>query len=221
MSRNFLTLSLCAAASALVFAACATTAPETDSASTGEIVAPEELSKFALAMETVDQLEANGNTQTAIDRLTQLLGDDTLKDSERAIILSRRGQLRSGPNGYDLWGAIGDYRQVLDDYPATPEAIIVQPMLDVANGEATSLNSLLELPETSRTQRFQALFRLGQHDDALDLMLSSGLQPKNDYLIAMYQIGYLCAGEDQTGPAYSAIEPDGTRRELRFCDFGK
>ena len=93
--------------------------------------------------------------------------------------------------------------------------------LDIANGEATSLLGVLERPETPRNARFGSHFRLGQHNEALDLMLSSNLKPDNDQLIAMYQIGYLCSGDDQTGPAYDAVEPDGTARELRFCDFGK
>lgn len=221
MTHNIFSLGMMAAASVLVLSACATTEPVAPETETSEVVAPEELSAFALAMGTVDRLEANGNTQTAIDRLTQLLGDDALSDEERAMVLSRRGQLRSGPNGYDLWGAISDYEQVMDEYPGSTQAVIVRPMLDTARGEATSLNGLIAQPETSRTQRFQAYFRLGQHDEALDLMLSSNLQPAEEYLTAMYQIGYLCEGEDQTGPSYNAIAADGSRLELRFCDFGK
>ena len=96
-----------------------------------------------------------------------------------------------------------------------------QSVLDGARGKATSLNAILERPESTRTQRFDALFALGQHDDALELMLSTGLQPNNDQLVALYQIGHLCVGDEQTGPVYNASEPDGTERELRFCDFGK
>ena len=37
----------------------------------------------------------------------------------------------------------------------------------------------------------------------------------------MYQIGYLCEGDELTGRSYDAVEPDGTNHALRFCDFGK
>jgi len=223
MTRIF----LIATASALTLAACTTTpepaaptAPVTVPAET-EIVVPPTLSAVELAMGTVDELVAGGNTQTAIDRLTQLLGDATLTDEEKASVLARRGDLRASPEGYDLYGAISDYGQLLEAYPTSDAAADTQGKLDLANGEATTLNGLLDRPETPRGQRFTSHFRLGQHNEALDLMLSSGLVPDNEHLIAMYQIGYLCAGEDQTGPVYNATEPDGTPRELRFCDFGK
>jgi len=209
--------------SALVLSACAT-APVADPVPdtvAEEIVAPVELSPYDLALQTVDDLVASGNTQTAIDRLTQLLRSPDITDDQRAAALSRRGELRYSDDGYDVWGAIADLQNVTEAYPDSPSAAEATAMLGIARGEATSLNSLLEQPETSRTQRFQSLLRLGQHDDALDLMLSSNLQPKNDELIAMFQIGYLCVGEDQTGPIYNAVEANGEPLELRFCDFGK
>ena len=221
MIRTFLT----ATASALVFAACATTTPTVETPveqpEVAEVEVPPALTPVELAMTTVDELVAAGNTQTAIDRLTQLLGDASLTPDESASILLRRGDLRNSAEGYDLMGAISDYGQLLDKYPASSAATEVRSLLDTANGEATSLNFLLAQPETPRGQKFKTHFRLGQHNEALDLMLSSGLKPDNEHLIAMYQIGYLCSGEDQTGPAYQAVEPDGTPRELRFCDFGK
>lgn len=225
MNRKLFSASLSAALGALTLAACATTVSEPAitpiEPETTEVVAPDEASAVELAMGTVDELVAAGNTQTAIDRLTQLLGKADLTDAERAAVLNRRGTLRASASGFDLMGGIGDLGQVAGLVPGTDLATEASAALDIANGEATSLNFLLQQPETPRTQKFETLFRLGEHNDALDLMLSSGLKPDNEYLIAMYQIGYLCAGEDQTGPAYNAVEPDGTTRELRFCDFGK
>jgi hypothetical protein len=186
-----------------------------------EIVAPVEVSDFDRANQTVDDLVASGNTQTAVNRLSQLLRNDAITDDQRAATLLRRGQLRYSDDGYDVWGAIEDFESVSTTYPESASAAGAQSVLDIARGEATSLNGLLERPETSRTQRFQSLLRLGQHDDALDLMLSSNLQPKNEELIAMFQIGYLCVGDDQTGPVYNAVEANGQPLELRFCDFGK
>lgn len=215
-----------ATTSALVLAACTTTTEIEEPSiavepATAEIIIPPTLSAVDLAMGTVDELVVAGNTQTAIDRLTQLLGDARLTDNEKASVLARRGDLRSSAEGYDLMGAIADYGQVLETYPTSAAANGLQIKLDAANNEATSLNGLLNRPETARSQRFSSFFRLGQHNEALDLMLSSGLRPDNNSLIAMYQIGYLCSGDDQTGPSYNAVEPDGTPRELRFCDFGK
>jgi len=186
-----------------------------------EIVAPVELSDYDRAFKTVDELVADGNTSTAINRMSQLLRSDTITDNQRAAALLRRGELRYSDDGYDVWGAIADFETVSDAYPDSASAVEARSVLDIARGEATSLNGLLERPETSRTQRFQSLLRLGQHDDALDLMLSSNLQPKNEELIAMFQIGYLCVGDDQTGPVYNAVEANGEPLELRFCDFGK
>lgn len=186
-----------------------------------EIVAPAEVSDFDRANQTVDDLVASGNTQTAVNRLSQLLRNDAITDDQRAATLLRRGQLRYSDDGYDVWGAIEDFESVSATYPNSASAAEAQKVLDIARSEATSLNGLLERPQTSRTQRFQSLLRLGQHDDALDLMLSSNLQPKNEELIAMFQIGYLCVGDDQTGPIYNAVEANGQPLELRFCDFGK
>lgn len=218
-------LLLSATASALILAACATSAPDVvspvETPASVEPIVPVAPSRIELAMGTVDTLVADGNTQTAIDRLTQLLGDETLAPDDTASVLLKRADLRASGQGYDLMGAISDYTQVLDNYSTSSAAGSARQKLDVANGEATSLNFLLAQPETSRSQRFESHFRLGQHNEALDLMLSSGLIPDNDDLIAMYQIGYLCSGETQTGPVYNALEPDGTPRELRFCDFGK
>lgn len=217
---------LIATASGLALAACETTTPIAPTPApverpAPEVIAPVTQSPVALAMGTVDSLVSAGNTQTAIDRLTQLLGDASLSDNDKASIIARRAELRASPAGYDLSGAIFDYGQLVDLYSESPVSVDAQAKLDAANGEATSLNFLLAQPETPRAQKFESHFRLGQHDEALDLMLSSGLKPSNEYLIAMYQIGYLCTGDEQTGPAYSAVEPDGTPRELRFCDFGK
>lgn len=207
----------------VIVSACATPVVETPivetPVETAEIV--ETVSEFDRALATADELVEAGNTPTAIDRLTQLLGDASLTDKERAIAHFERGQLRYSLSGYDVLGAVDDFQTVVSDYSSSSLAGEAQELLDTARGEATSLNFIAEQPETGRTDRFQALYRLGQHQDAIDVMLGSNLTPDNAYLVSMYQIGYLCDGEDLTGPAYRATEPDGTDRELRFCDFGK
>ena len=210
-------------ASCMALVACETTPAAEPTVEPVEeaIVAPIDLSDYDQALQTVDELVAGGNTPTAINRMSQLLRSDTITDDERAAALLKRGQLRYSETGYDVWGAIKDFETVTESYPLSASAVEARGVLDIARGEATSLNGLLNRPETSRTQRFQSLLRLGQHDDALDLMLSSNLQPKNEELIAMFQIGYLCVGEDQTGPIYEAVEANGEPLELRFCDFGK
>jgi len=210
-------------AMAVFAAACSTTpAPGTEDASSVQVsVISDDITEFDRALSTADALVEAGNTPTAIDRLTQMLGDETLTDSQRATLYFERGKLRLSETGYDVWGGISDFETVIDTYGESSVAAESSELLNLARGEATSLNFALEQPETTRSQRFSALMRLGEHQDAIDLMLSSNLRPENSELIAMYQIGYLCDGEDQTGPAYDAIEPDGTSRELRFCDFGK
>ncbi len=213
-------LSLAAAASALVLAACSSTpAPATDAAAvtaTTMVASP-----YELAMQTVEELVTAGNTQTAIDRLTQLTGDPSLSRDQLAEVLYRRGELRLGEHGYDTMGAIEDFEEVLADYSDTEWSTAAASLLDSARGKATSLNALLAQPETTKLQRFNILMELGRHDDAIDLMLANDLTPDNGTLLAMYQIGYLCEGDELTGRAYDVTEPDGTYHELRFCDFGK
>lgn len=213
-------LSLAAAASALVLAACTSApAPAVDTAASTSVAS--NLSPYELAMQTVEELVTAGNTQTAIDRLTQLTGDPSLSREEMAEVLYRRGELRFGENGFDTMGAIEDFEEVLADYSDTEWATAASSMLDTARGKATSLNTLLSQPETTRMQKFNILMELGRHDDAIDLMLANDITPDNSQLLAMYQIGYLCEGDELTGRTYDVTEPDGTYHELRFCDFGK
>ncbi|MEL6955912.1 MAG: hypothetical protein AAFO88_04660 [Pseudomonadota bacterium] len=176
---------------------------------------------FNLAMTTVNDLALAGNEQIAIDRLTQLLGDETLEPAERMLALETRASLRAG-EGNDVYGAIADYTALLEMDGLTAEQVTAYTEArDILNGEATSLNFLLEQGNLSRTERFETLFRLGQHQDAMDYMLANNLKPSNDYLVDMYQMGFLCEGDEYGGPVYDAVEPDGTPRALQYCDFGK
>ena len=210
-------LSLAAAASALVLAACAS-APVETATSTSTVAA---MSPYDMAMQTVEELATASNVQAAIDRLTQLTGDPSLTRDQLAEVLYRRGELRFGENGYDVMGAIEDFEEVLADYSDTEWSTPASSMLDTARGKATSLNALLSQPETTRTQKFNILMELGRHDDAIDLMRANDLTPDNSALLAMYQIGYLCEGDELSGKSYDVTEPDGTFHELRFCDTGK
>ena len=73
-------ISLFAAASALMLAACAS-APETGKVPGGSdasVATAVPDSAFELAMQTVEGLVEAGNTQAANDRLTQLLGSPAL-----------------------------------------------------------------------------------------------------------------------------------------------
>jgi len=176
---------------------------------------------FELAMETVDELVNGKNEQAAISRLETLLGDPALSDLEKQQALFRLGSIKFDDRGYDVWGAIADFEELVETYGEDALDGTAQDMLNTARGKATSLNFAKDQAETTRTKKFELMFDLGDHQEAIDLMLATGLTPSNDYLVAMYQIGYLCDGEGFTGPAYSATEPDGTARSLQFCDFGK
>ncbi len=207
-------LALCAACST----AATSSAPDVAAATATAIPTS---AQFQLAMGTAASLVEAGNTQTAIDRLTQLIGDPDLSDEETAAALLERGKLRQSGAGYDVFGAIADFEEVGRSYPDAAAAGEASALLDTARGQATSMNFKLEQPDTVRADRFSLLFGLGEHEEAIDLMLAGGVTPSNDELVAMYQIGYLCEGAEYTGPSYSATEPDGTPRNLRFCDFGK
>ena len=213
-------ISLLAAASALALAACSSTPAPSGPDATAPSVA-DAPTGYTLAMMTVEGLQEAGNTQTAIDRLTQLTGDPNLSREELAEALVRRGELRMGASGYDVMGAVDDFEEVVNTLDDTPGYDRALPLLETARGKADSLMTLLNQPETTRQQKFDILMQLGRHEDAIDLMIASDLTPDNQTLIAMYQIGYLCDGDELTGRAYDAVEPDGTEHALRFCDFGK
>ncbi|MEO0816349.1 MAG: hypothetical protein AAFX86_03480 [Pseudomonadota bacterium] len=214
-----------ASASLALLAACASTTTEPAEPAVA-VEPPVEAADMAdnpfdLAMNTVSSLAAAGNEQTAIDRLTQLLGDDTLDATQRMLALETRAGLRSG-DGNDVFGAIDDYTALLEmDGLTADQTVAYTEARDVLRGEATSLNFLLEQGNLSRTERFETLFRLGQHQNAIDYMLANNLKPDNMFLIDMYQMGFLCEGDEYGGPVYDAVEPDGTPRALQYCDFGK
>lgn len=168
---------------------------------------------FALAMESVDTLVEAGNEQAAIDRLTQLLGRPDLSISDKAIALERRAELRFGV-GNDVEGALSDFDELKallgEDVPGAAEAKL----------ESEALLEALNQPGLAPGDEFEILFRLGQHQEASDLMLSRNLTPDAAYLIDMYQIGYLCDDATLTGPSYEVVD-EGAPLTLRFCDFGK
>lgn len=214
---------LIAASCLALLAACATTTYEaTDpvSAEAAQTERPIMPSAYGLAMDTVDQLVAAGNEQHAIDRLMQLLGNPELTDDESANALMRLGELRYG-EGQDLEGAITAWDELIATYPTSRAAVDAASNRDIARGEATSLNGLLEMGDLSPTEEFEVLFRLGQHQNAADLMFDRNLKPENPYLVDFFQIGYLCDNTNLTGPSYDMVEPDGTARTVRFCEFGK
>lgn len=193
--------------------------PSSDAGSVETIIVAK--TDFDLAMDSVDVLVAARNEQAAIDRLMQLLGEPDLTDQEKQTTLLKLGTIRMSERGYDTWQAIANFEEIVETYGEGALDGVAQEKLSEARGKATSLNFVIAQPETSRLQKFQAMFELGDHQEAVDLMLDNNLTPGNDYLIAMYQIGWLCEGEGFTGPVYSATEPDGTERSLQFCDFGK
>jgi hypothetical protein len=177
-------------------------------------------SVFDLAMGTVDQLVEAGNEQAAIMRLEQLIGKQDANEDEKAAALYRMAELKLG-EGNQVWGGIEALDEFLETYPDHPNAAAASELRDYARGEATSLNGRLEMGGVSPTEEFEYRFRLGEHQDAADIMLANALTPANEYILDMYQIGYLCDSAELTGPMYKLIEPDGTDRTVRFCDFGK
>ncbi|KCZ89508.1 hypothetical protein [Hyphomonas johnsonii] len=214
---------LVSAVSALALAACSSTpAPDRTAVAVDSTSAAEpQATAFEMAMQTVEDLVAAGNTQAALDRLTQLLGNPALNREEYAEIVYRRGEIRFGPGGYDTTGAIEDFEEVIDTYPDTEWHTAAVPMLDSARAKATALHAQLGQPETTRLQKFDFLMELGMHQEAIDLMIANNLTPDNAALVAMYDIGYLCEDDALTGRGYQAVEADGTPRTLHFCDFGK
>lgn len=210
-----------AAVSGLVFVvACASTNIDAPPVVVDAPPVAEQPSNFELAMGTVDQLVTAGNEQAAILRLEQLIGNQDATDDEKAAALYRMAELKLG-EGNQVWGAIEALDELIDTYPDHDKAAAASELRDYARGEATSLNGRIEMGGLSPSEEFNARFRLGEHQEAADIMLAHALTPENAYILDMYQIGYLCEDAELTGPSYKLIEPDGTDRVVRFCDFGK
>jgi len=200
--------------------ACASTDIETEPVAADAPPIALEPSAFDLAMGTVDQLVAAGNEQAAILRLEQLIGMQTASDDEKAEALFRMAELKLG-DGNQVWGGIMALDELIETYPAHSRVSEATQMRDDARGEATSLNGTLEMGGLSPMEEFEYRFRLGEHQEASDIMFENALTPDNAYILDMYQIGYLCDAAELTGPSYDLVEPDGTNRSVRFCDFGK
>ncbi|WP_143435669.1 tetratricopeptide repeat protein [Henriciella aquimarina] len=212
--------SILAGASVLILAsACASSNPADTVAPTPS--APEAgQSKYDLAMGTVNSLVDAGNEQTAIDRLTQLLGDPGMSDEQMAETLMKRAALRYGA-GSDVDGAVDDLEEIVNEYPGSAVAEQAATLLEEASAEQAQLEETLDTEALSPMERFEILFRLGRHQAASDLMLAGALEPDNTYVLDMYQMGYLCDGDELAGPKFELVEPDGTARTVQFCELGK
>ncbi|MEM1086934.1 MAG: tetratricopeptide repeat protein [Pseudomonadota bacterium] len=177
-------------------------------------------SAYDLAMKSVDDLVEAGNEQAAILRLQQLIGMQDASDDEKADALFKMADLR-GFGGNDVYGAIDALNELIETYPASEFISDAKEMRDTLRGKATTLNFVANNADVNPTDRFNAMFELGEHTGATDMMLARDLKPDNSILLDMYQIGYLCEDETLTGPSYALTDADGTARELHFCEFGK
>lgn len=211
---------LFALASALVLGACASSTSsgpaKPEATETSVVVSP-----FNLGLQTADELVAAGNTPTAIQRLMQLVGDTSLSPQQRSEVIHKLGQLSISPTGYDAEGAVDYFSEVVRDFATTAAAKQSAAALPAAEAAVAVHLATLESVDSTRTDEFLALFNLGRHQDAIDVMVANDILPGNEELLAMYQIGYLCDDSNLTGRAYSVSDRDGTVRSLRFCDFGK
>ncbi len=211
---------LFAASSAAILAACSST-PEKPEPVAPATASAAVKSSFDRAMGTVDELVSAGNTPVAIERLMQLAGDVSITDEERARTLVLLGDYSLAPGGYNAEGAVAYYREVLTGHPSSKAAVDAAKKLPGAEARVASYLSTLKSPDLTRTDEFNALFGLGRHQAAVDVMTAYNLTPDNESLLAMYQIGYLCEDPGLTGRAYDVIDRDGTKRKVRFCDLGK
>jgi hypothetical protein len=177
-----------------------------------------EMSNYQRALGTVDALDKAGNEQIAIDRMTQLLGDPAMSDEQMAGALYRRALLRYG-EGNDVEGAITDTEEISNVYPGSEVADKASALLLLATQERDLLTSVLEDDTLGPMRRFETLFRLGRHQEATDMIMASGLEPEMGYLLDMYQIGYLCDGDNVAGPTFELVEPDGTPHTVQLCDL--
>jgi hypothetical protein len=211
---------LFAVASALVLGACASS-PSSGTSRPEATETPAVVSPFSLGLQTANELVAAGNTPTAIQRLMQLAGDTSLSPQQRSEVLHKLGKLSISPTGYDAEGAVEYFNEVLTDFATTAAAKQSAAALPGAKATVTVHLATLESVDSTRSDEFLALFNLGRHLEAIDVMIANDILPSNEELLAMYQIGYLCEDPNLTGRAYSVTDRDGTVRNLRFCDAGK
>ena len=211
---------LLAAACALVLSACASSnSPGTSAPAAAGTLAV--VSPYYFGLQTADGLVSAGNTPAAIQRLMQLAGDTSLSPEQRSEVLHRLGKLSISPTGYDAEGAVEYFNEVLPGFAGTPAAKQSAAALPAAEAAVAILLATLESLDAARSDKFLALFSLGRHLDAIDLMIANDILPGNEALLAMYQIGYACEDSNLTGRAYSVTDRDGTVRNVRFCDAGK
>lgn len=209
-------LSLAAAVSALVLAACATSTDPAEAPAA--VVVP---SQYELGMSTAAELQAAGNVPTAIQRLMQLAGDPELPADQKAGVIYEMGALSAGPGGYDVAAAVGYFDEIVANYPGTEWARRAEAKLPETRAQMEALNAIIASPSSSNTEKFNAMMKVGRHLDAIDLMTQYSIEPDNEVKLAMYQIGYLCDEAGLTGQTYNVTDRDGTSRNLRFCDYGK
>lgn len=211
-------LSLSAAVSALILAACATEPAPGPQPEPGVVVVP---SGYELGVATAGELRAAGNVPAAIQRLMQLAGDPDLTPDQKASVLFELGKLSKGPGGYDLAGSMSYFDEVIATYPGTEWARRAATELPPTRAELDAQNAIAASPDSTPTEKFYALMKLGRHLDAIDLMTAYSIEPDNEVKLAMYQTGYLCDESDLTGQSYTVTDRDGAVRTLRFCDYGK
>lgn len=209
---------LFAVASAFVLGACASSPNASSSSDASETQVP---SPYVLGIQTAEELVAAGNTPTAIQRLMQLVGDTSISPTERGDTLYKLGTLSASSTGYDAEGAVEYFNEVLAGYPNTPAAKQSAAALPGAEAAVAAHLATFESVDSTNAQKFLALFSLGRHQEAIDVMVANDIVPGNEELLAMFQIGYLCDDSNLTGRAYAVTDRDGTVRNLRFCDFGK
>jgi hypothetical protein len=218
-------LSFFAAASALALAACSTTpAPSTDTSSASTTVtdpAKPAPSGYDLGLQTADALAKAGNVPAAISRLMQLVGDTSINAEQKAETLLRLGTLSLGTGGYNALAAVKYFDEIVTQHPSSKAYTTAVPMLAQAKSKVSAYQAIVASATSTRSQKFDALFALGSHDEAVDLMTQYNLSVGNEPLLAMYQIGYLCDDAALTGKAYSVTDRDGSSKSLRFCDLGK
>jgi hypothetical protein len=218
-------LSFFAAASALALAACTSTpGPANDTTSTSTTVtepAKPAPSGYDLGLKTADELAKAGNVPAAISRLMQLVGDTSINAEQKAETLLRLGTLSLGTGGYNALAAVNYFNEIVTQHTGSKAYTTAVPMLAQAKSKVSAYQAVASSASATRLQKFEALFALGSHDEAVDLMTQYNLSVGNEPLLAMYQIGYLCDDSALTGKTYSVTDRDGTAKTLRFCDLGK
>ncbi len=151
--------------------------------------------------------------------LSSLLARSDLTLDQRLRTLNYRAIGRS-TTGENKNGAIADYEEMLRLAPSDhPLVARVTEDLDYVRQQKGYIEERLnDRARSDSRQRFQDLLALGRHDEAVQFMRQSNLQPQPIYVEKLAKLGYLCEGPGYSGVNYQWGSAGAGYHVVFWCD---